>query len=490
MAALVRLTQSGSSMSHRHVETLLGRLVTDSGLRRRFANDREAVLEELRSGGYELTAIEIAALAAIRPEAIDRFALSLDERLRKAELTTNHESRQEAVMSPVSQVESTAGVPIQGVCPDRFEKVRQAFVNNFTGRGDIGASAAVYINGEPVVDLWGGYFDASRTRLWDRDTIVNNFSTTKTMTALCMLILADRGELDLNSPVAKYWPEFAQNGKAGVLVKHFLSHSAGLPGWDKSLTLEEQCDVPYATKLLERQAPWWEPGTKVGYHPISFGHLNGEIVRRVTGQSLGTFFRNEVAGPLGGDYHIGTGPECDARVSEMVETMAPRPKQNDGSIHDRAFFNPYIRPQDSAKLCWRRAELGGSSGHGNARSVAAIQSVLSNGGEARGVRLLSRAGAERALELQAEGVDLVCGYELKWALGFALASPIVTQIYGNRLDGRRIAWWGGSGGSICFNDFDLGMTVAYVMNKHEEHGGIDQRGTDIIMAAYDAVAAR
>src|SRR5262249_18056979 len=157
-----------------------------------------------------------------------------------------------------------------------------------------------------------------------------NFSTTKTMTALCMLILADRGELDLNAPVAKYWPEFARNGKSGVLVKHLLSHSAGLPGWEKPLTVEGLCDIPYATKLLEEQAPWWEPGTAIGYHPMSFGHLNGEVVRRITGQSLGTFFKNEVAGPLGGDYHIGTGPELDHRVTLMVQSNAPRQAQNNG----------------------------------------------------------------------------------------------------------------------------------------------------------------
>ena len=377
---------------------------------------------------------------------------------------------------------------IHGHCDLRFGRVFDVLAANLASGADIGASVAVCLDGEFVVDIWGGHLDKERTLPWQRDTIVNTFSTTKMMTALCALILADRGELDLAAPVSKYWPEFAQNGKSEVLVKHVLSHSAGLSGWEKPLSVEELCDLPYATKLLEKQAPWWKPGTAIGYHPISFGHLNGEVVRRITGQSLGAFFRSEVAGPLGGDYHIGTGPECDRRVTAMVQTMTPRMPQNNGSIHDRAFFNPYIMPQDSAKLCWRRAELGGSSGHGNARSVAAIQSVLSNGGEARGVRLLSRAGAERAMELQAIGVDLVCGYELHWALGFALASPIVDQIYGGRLYGRRLAFWGGSGGSICFNDFDLGMTVAYVMNKHEEHGGVDQRGADIIMAAYDSVS--
>jgi CubicO group peptidase (beta-lactamase class C family) len=471
-------------MSHRHVEAVLGRLATDPVLRRRFSRDRGALLQELQSGGFELTAVELEALASTEPGAIDRFARSLDERLRKAEFTN---SAEEECMSPTSQVDSTS-VPVQGTCPDRFEKVREAFIANFVERGDVGASAAVYIDGEPVVDLWGGYFDESRSKLWERDTIVNNFSTTKTMTALCMLILADRGELDLDAPVAKYWPEFAQNGKPGVLVKHVLSHSAGLAGWDEPLTVEQLCDIPYATKLLERQAPWWQPGTASGYHPISFGHLNGEIVRRITGQSLGTFLENEVAGPLGADYHIGTGPELDDRVSKMIQG-ATRPPDGAGSIAERAFFNPLITPDISGTITWRRTELGGSNGHGNAKAVAAIQSVLSNGGEARGVRLLSRAGAERALEPQTDGVDLVMGAPLRWGLGYAVSHPVIEQLRSD-LKGRRIAFWGGSGGSISYNDFDARMTVAYVMNRHIESNLTDGRSLAIAMAAYDCLYPR
>jgi CubicO group peptidase (beta-lactamase class C family) len=390
-------------------------------------------------------------------------------------------------MSPVSQ--AVAPVSVHGVCPDRFDKVRQAFISNFETLGDVGASAAVYVHGEPVVDIWGGHFDADRSQPWDRDTIVNNFSTTKTMTALCMLILADRGEVDLDAPVSKYWPGFAQNGKADVLVKHLLAHMAGLSGWQQPMSVEQVCDLPYATRLLEQQAPWWKPGTAIGYHPITYGPLLGEVIRRVTGQSLGTFFKNEIAGPLGADYHIGTGPEHDHRVTPMIQSSEPRQPLNDGSISDRSFFNPFIMPQDSARTIWRRTELGGSNGHGNARSVAAIQSVLSNGGGARGVRLLSRAGAERAMDPQGEGTDLVFGMPCRWGLGFGVGNAFVDATFKDRTAGRRIAFWGGSGGSICLNDFDLGMTVAYVMNRHVE-GSFDQRGLDIIMAAYDSIDPR
>lgn len=284
---------------------------------------------------------------------------------------------------------------VQGICKDDFIGVREVFENSLDSGDDIGASAAVFIDGEPVVDLWGGFLDKERTQPWQRDTIINNFSTTKTMTALCALILADRGELDLHAPVAKYWPEFAAAGKERVEVRHLLGHTAGLPGWTEWVALEDIYDPERSTDLLARQAPWWEPGTAAGYHPITFGPLIGEVVRRVTGKTLGTFFREEVAGPLGADYHIGTGPELDDRVAPLIQSSSFLQPSGKRTIYERTLFNPYITPQISATIPWRRAELGGSNGHGNARSVAAVQSVLACGGEARGVRLLSEAGCER-----------------------------------------------------------------------------------------------
>ena len=248
-------------------------------------------------------------------------------------------------------------------------------------------------------------------------------------------------------------------------------------------------DREKATTLLARQAPWWEPGTAIGYHAITFGPLIGEVIRRVTGTTLGQFFAEEVAGPLGADYHIGTGPECDDRVAVMIAGTPIRPRTGEGTITDRVFFNPYVTPEDSGTIAWRRGELGGSNGHGNARSVAAVQSVLSAGGEARGVRLLSRAGCERALEQQADQTDLVCGFPLRWGVGYGLENPFISSQYRHRPAGRRIAFWGGAGGSIAVNDFDARMTVTFVMNRHLEHGGIDQRGIDIVCAAYDSLTS-
>jgi CubicO group peptidase (beta-lactamase class C family) len=225
----------------------------------------------------------------------------------------------------------------------------------------------------------------------------------------------------------------------------------------------------------------------VGYHAITFGPLIGEVIRRISGKTLGKFFADEVAGPLGVDFHIGTPPEKDAQVTDLVQSLPFLSPTGTNSIPDRVFFNPYVRPQDSFTIPWRRGELGGSNGHGNARSVAAAQSVLSAGGSVRGVTLLSRAGCERALEPQFDGVDLVAGYPLRWGLGYGLESPALVGIYGPHVKGKRIACWGGSGGSFVMNDFDRRMTVAYVMNKHVEHGGLDHRGVDVIRAAYESL---
>src|SRR5262245_1482623 len=338
---------------------------------------------------------------------------------------------------------STAEVRIEGICDDRFHILYDFFARNLATGEDIGASAAVFIDGEPVVDIWGGYIDKERTRPWDRDTIVNNFSTTKTMTALVALMLADRGELDLNAPVTKYWPEFAPHGKGAIATRMFLGHTAGMPGWTETMTLEDILDWEKATTTLARQATWLKPGTLSAYHPLTYGPLIGEVVRRITGTTLKAFFAEEVARPLGADYHIGAPPEADARVSPMIQG-SPYVQPTGDLLSDRAYFNPFCTPQSSSTIAWRRGDLGGSNGHGNAHSVALVNSVLSCGGEVGGVRLLSRAGCERVLEAQADGPDRTFNFNIRWGLGFALRNQSIVEIYGPRTIGRRITTWGGS----------------------------------------------
>src|SRR4051812_18895122 len=202
-------------------------------------------------------------------------------------------------------------VEVQGTFDPAFEGVRDALAANLDSGADVGASVAVIVDGDTVVDIWGGHIDEAKTQPWQQDTIINVWSTTKTMTALCALLLADRGELDLDAPVARYWPEFKAAGKEGVEVRHLLSHNAGLSGWQEPMAPEDLYDWEKSTSLLAAQEPWWEPGTASGYHAITQGYLVGEVVRRITDQSVGAFFKREFAEPLGADFHIGLAPEHD-----------------------------------------------------------------------------------------------------------------------------------------------------------------------------------
>jgi CubicO group peptidase (beta-lactamase class C family) len=306
------------------------------------------------------------------------------------------------------------------------------------------------------------------------------WSTTKTMTALSALVLADRGDLDLHAPVATYWPEFAAEGKDAVEVRHLLGHTAGLAGWTEPMEIEDLYDWEKACARLAAQAPWWEPGTASGYHAVTQGYLVGEVIRRVCGRSVGTFFAEEVAGPLGADFHIGTGPEHDARVAKVI---APPDPLVDGldpdSIPYRTFVNPRLHAEVSWTEEWRRAEIPAAGGHGNARSVARVQSALSHGGEVDGVRLLSAAGCDAVLEEQSKGTDLVLGVPLCLGMGYGINSaelPISPN--------PRACFWGGWGGSIVVNDLDANLTVAYVMNRMGEGTTGDDRGIGIVLAAF------
>jgi CubicO group peptidase (beta-lactamase class C family) len=370
---------------------------------------------------------------------------------------------------------------VHGACDERFTGVKEALAASLNDQ-DVGASAAVYLDGEPVVDLRGGHADAARTRPWERDTITNTWSITKTMTALCALILADRGDLDLHAPVARYWPEFAAAGKSEIEVAHLLSHTAGLPTWDEPLTVEEFYDWDTATSRLASQAPRWQPGDGSGYHAVTFGHLVGEVVRRVSGRSIGAFFAEEVAGPLGADFHIGLPAEHDHRVSPVIPALER--SEEEAELMARAWGNPPLSAELAATPAWRRAEIPGAGGHGNARSVAAVQSVLACGGTARGVRLLSEAGCAAVLEEQSYGKDRYLGVPLRFGMGYALVSaeaPLSPN--------PRSCFWGGWGGSLVVVDLDARLTVAYVMNQMHSGTLGDARGAGVVLAAYASLAA-
>ncbi|MGB5484052.1 serine hydrolase domain-containing protein [Parasphingorhabdus sp.] len=373
-------------------------------------------------------------------------------------------------------------IPIHGTCDPRFAAVKMAFENNFREHGDLGASVAITLDGEFVVDLWGGHLDEARTKEWQEDSLVNVWSSTKTMAAMSLLLLADRGDVDLYAPAARYWPEFAQNGKEAVEVRHFLSHTAGLSGMEEKVEGDALYDWDWMTGALARQKPWWEPGTQSGYHALTQGHLIGEIVRRVTGQTIGNFFRTEIAEPTGADFHIGADEALDARIGNLVPPPS-RAALDADSIAGRTFANPGVdatRPRDRA---WRAAEIPAANGQGNARSIVRAQTAMANGGQAFGKTIMSEAGTRRIFEKQSEGVDLVLGLPLTFGMGYGLNSAS-TPISPN----KNTAFWGGYGGSSVIVDQDARLCFSYVMNKMESGLLGDPRGFGLAAAMYMSVA--
>jgi CubicO group peptidase (beta-lactamase class C family) len=372
-------------------------------------------------------------------------------------------------------------VEVHGSCDDAFGPVRDAFIGNFDQGNEVGASVAVTHHGRPVVDLWAGDADQAG-RPWEQDTIVNVYSTTKTMAATCVLMLADRGEIDLDAPVADLWPEFRANGKAGVLVRHVMSHSAGLSGFEPAITATDLYDWDRVCELLAAQAPWWEPGAKSGYHAITQGYLQGELVRRATGRSVGTFFHDEVAAPLGADFHIGLPASEDHRVADLVPpdlsaalgTGAIQPD----TLAARTLLSCPLDATEPRTRAWRGAEIPAAGGTGNARSVARVHSALACGGEVDGVRLMSADGVERILEEQISGTDGVLGVPMRFGMGFGLMSDLIPLS-----PNKRAFFWGGWGGSLAVIDLDAEVSVAYVMNRMGDGLAGDVRGALVALAA-------
>ncbi|MBM7806766.1 CubicO group peptidase (beta-lactamase class C family) [Geodermatophilus bullaregiensis] len=351
---------------------------------------------------------------------------------------------------------------VHGSCDDRFSGVREELERQLDG-DELGASIAVDLDGETVVDLWGGYRDEQRTTPWTEDTIVNGWSTTKTVLALAALVLVERGELDVHAPVADYWPEFAARGKKDVRVRHLMSHTSGVSGWDPPFSIRDMYDWQTATERLAQQAPWWEPGTASGYHANNQGHLVGEVVRRITNTTFKQFVATEIARPLGADYQIGARESDWDRIAPVVP---PRPSDDDPRTQDpesvmvKTFTGPVASARAANSPEWRRADLGALNGHTNARGLVRVLRVMSLGGEAGGVRLLSPETIDLVFDQQSDGVDLVLGVPFRFGIGYCLGSPIVPYVP----EGRTF-FWGGWGGSMIVMDLDRRLTIGYVMNR-------------------------
>jgi CubicO group peptidase (beta-lactamase class C family) len=351
------------------------------------------------------------------------------------------------------------------------------------------------VDGETVVDLWAGSADKAGTRPWERDTIVNVYSTTKGMTAICAHRLVDQGLLDLDAPVAKYWPEFAQAGKEALPVRYLLSHRAGLPAIKAPLPKGSMYRWDTMTAALAAQEPWWEPGTKHGYHALTFGWLVGEVVRRVSGKSLGRYFRDEIAEPLGLDFHIGLAAEHDARTADMVPSPPPAPGERNlmaeflgdpESATFKAFVNPpdLIEPGAVNTREWRAAEIPAGNGHGNGRALARVYGALARGGELEGVRVLSPGAIERAIEEQSNGPDaILAGFPTRLGLGFFLTMADFPLGPNARAFGHA-----GAGGSLGYADLDAKVGFGYAMNQMAPSvAEVDPRVKSLIDGVYRAL---
>jgi CubicO group peptidase (beta-lactamase class C family) len=380
----------------------------------------------------------------------------------------------------------TTMTDLTGACEQRFEAVRAALARNLDSGEELGASLVVDLDGDIVVDLWGGFCDEARTVPWSEHTITNVWSTTKTVTSLAALMLADRGDLDVDAPMAKYWPDFGAAGKQDILVRHVMSHASGVSGLDQPAAVEDLYDWPAATARMAAQAPWWEPGTASGYHALNYGHLVGEVVRRISGKPLRQFVAEEIAGPLGADFQIGAAETDWDRIAPVVP---PPPLPFDLAALDPAsptvktLTGPFVPAEVANTPGWRRADLGAVNGHGNARSVARVMSVVARGGEVDGVRLLGRDTIDLIFREQQNGIDLVLGVPLRFGIGYGLPQRDILPW----IPDEKICYWGGWGGSMIVMDAGRRMTISYMMNKMGPGIIGSDRSAEYGQAIYDAI---
>jgi CubicO group peptidase (beta-lactamase class C family) len=374
-------------------------------------------------------------------------------------------------------------MPVEGSADPAFAGVREAFEAMLAKGDEVGVSVCVYAAGRPVVDLWGGFRDRARTEPWQRDTICNAMSISKAMTAACLHLLIDRGQVDLDAPVARYWPEFAAGGKEGLLVRWVLDNRAGLPALQEDLWPGAMYDWAAMTGALARQAPFWPPGTQAAYHIRTFGFLAGEIVRRVSGKSLGTFYRDEIAKPFGIDYHIGLGDAEIARCAEFITGTPGVAITDPDSIAAKA-ARQWPKDLDYNADAFRRAEVPSSNGHGNARAVARFFAILAGRGMLDGKRLMSAEAVATAGTEQHRDRDAVLGRVNHQGLGFLLNSGQLPIGPNPKAFGQS-----GMGGAVGFCDQDADISFSYIQNKMHTVKNGGERAAPLVEALYRALGA-
>jgi CubicO group peptidase (beta-lactamase class C family) len=384
---------------------------------------------------------------------------------------------------------------VEGTCDPRFRAVGEEFERNFAERGEVGASVCVSVDGRTAVDLWGGIADRRTGRPWERDTIGVVWSCTKGAVALCAHVLVSRGLLDLDAPVARYWPEFAQAGKDEITLRLILSHQAGLPAVRAALAPGDLYDWGAVTKALAAEAPFWPPGTRQGYHAVSFGHIVGELVRRVSGKGIGAFLREEVAGPLGLDFHLGLPQEDEPRVAPTLRADAvpsgevpwrflARANADRDSVQALIVRNTGRRPGDQDAREAHAAVLPSQGGISNARGLAGLYAPLALGGAS-----LVDGGtlSEMQAVSSASAVDVVLLVGLRFALGFMKSSDNRRGPEGARdslILSETAFGHAGMGGSLGFADPAARLSFGYTMNKQGRGVLLNERGQRLVDAVY------
>jgi CubicO group peptidase (beta-lactamase class C family) len=363
----------------------------------------------------------------------------------------------------------------------KFAAVAEVLRDNIAAGREVGAALAIYVDGKPVLDMWGGMADPDAGSAWAQDTIVCAFSVSKAFVATMGHMLIDRGDLDLDATVATYWPEFAQAGKGGILVRHLFDHRAALTYVDAELQPGDLYDWDTMTEALAASAPNWPPGETPVYMNLTFGYLLGEIVRRITGKRIGQFLREDLGGPLGLDYHFALSADVAARCAPVIRRGPPPPGPDVGSPAQLS-ARGLGADEDFNSAAWRGAEIGAGSGHGTARSIARLLSAVGQGGVLDGVRIFSQATAARAVTFSCESVDPVFGVHNRFALGYQMGTADVPM-------GPNPDAFGHMGASGGIGWYDPGARLAFAYLNNLWHGADDLdicRGR-LIDAVFDAL---
>lgn len=376
---------------------------------------------------------------------------------------------------------------VSGFCDNKFLAVRDRLEHLLTTGQEVGCAVTVYLDGNKLVDIWGGWADESQGTPWQHDTIVSTFSVSKALVSTMGHILLDRGVIDLDQPVAKYWPAFGQNGKSEILVRHLLDHRCAISYVDRQLSSGDLYNWELMVQAIEETAPNWQPGVKPVYLNMTYGYLMGGLVYKLTGKRLGQFNRDHLVGPLGLDYNFALRPSEQKRVATITQKGGP------STIFDAVAASPdslfartmqgFMDGEDFNSQGWRTGEVGAGQGHGNARAIAGLFEMLRGGGEFNGVRVLRPETRDRAIEFQcaSEGEDPLLGAPIRFGLGYELNCPPFPM-------GPNPAAFGhwGAGGAFGFADIDAGIAFGYTPNHMHDELQVGPRGANFVDDIFNA----